>query len=168
MTGPSATGRSPCRSVPRGPITEYEAYGLTLVPPGEGIARLAETVHILKRMWTEDVFDFEGRHYRLRGTWNEPKPVQRPGPPLLIGGWGTQLLRLGAEQADIWNIPGPPHNSVEFIAERGRSRCHPYDGRRTRRHRSQPCCPRPACALSARRRALAGGRDHREGRWATP
>ncbi|MET8538290.1 LLM class flavin-dependent oxidoreductase [Streptomyces sp. NPDC005065] len=66
MTGPSATGRSPCRSVPRGPITEYEAYGLTLVPPGEDIARLAETVDILKRMWTEDVFDFEGRHYRLR------------------------------------------------------------------------------------------------------
>jgi len=101
-------------------IAEYEAYGLTLVPPGAGITRLAETVEILKRMWTQDVFDFEGRHYRLRGTRNEPKPVQRPGPPLLIGGWGTRLLRLVAEQADMWNIPGPPHNSVEFIAERGR------------------------------------------------
>ncbi|MFJ5272466.1 LLM class flavin-dependent oxidoreductase [Streptomyces sp. NPDC088358] len=101
-------------------IAEYAAYGLTLVPPGEGVARLAETVEILQRMWTEDVFDFEGRHYRLRGTRNEPKPVQRPGPPLLIGGWGTRLLRLVAERADIWNIPGPPHNGVEFVAERGR------------------------------------------------
>lgn len=101
-------------------IAEYEAYGLSLVPPGEGVARLGETVEILRRMWTEDVFDFDGRHYRLRGTRNEPKPVQRPGPPLLIGGWGTRLLRLVAERADIWNIPGPPHNSVEFIAERGR------------------------------------------------
>jgi alkanesulfonate monooxygenase SsuD/methylene tetrahydromethanopterin reductase-like flavin-dependent oxidoreductase (luciferase family) len=101
-------------------VAEYEAYGIDLVSPGEGIARLEETITILKRMWTEDVFDFDGRYYRLKGTRNEPKPVQRPGPPLLVGGWGTRMLRLVAEHADMWNIPGPPHNSVEFIAERGR------------------------------------------------
>ncbi|MEV6542175.1 LLM class flavin-dependent oxidoreductase [Streptomyces sp. NPDC051665] len=101
-------------------IAEYEAYGLSLVPPGEGLTRLAETVAILKGMWTRDVFDFEGSYYRLRGTRNEPKPVQRPGPPLLIGGWGTRLLRLVAEHADIWNVPGPPHNTVEYVAERAR------------------------------------------------
>ncbi|MFJ5302908.1 LLM class flavin-dependent oxidoreductase [Streptomyces sp. NPDC088350] len=101
-------------------IAEYEAYGLSLVPPGEGLARLAETVAILKGMWTRDVFDFEGRHYRLRGTRCEPKPVQRPGPPLLIGGWGTRLLRLVAEHADVWNVPGPPHQSVDHVAERAR------------------------------------------------
>ncbi|WP_033279288.1 LLM class flavin-dependent oxidoreductase [Streptomyces sp. NRRL F-525] len=101
-------------------IAEYEAYGLSLVPPGEGLARLAETVEILKGMWTRDVFDFEGRHYRLRGTRCEPKPVQRLGPPLLIGGWGTRLLRLVAEHADIWNVPGPPHNTVDHVAERAR------------------------------------------------
>lgn len=88
-------------------IAEYDAYGLTLVPPAEGIARLAETITILKNMWTEDVFDFHGRYYTLKTNQNEPKPVQRPGPPLLIGGWGTKTLRLVAEQADIWNIPGP-------------------------------------------------------------
>ncbi|MFC7642601.1 LLM class flavin-dependent oxidoreductase [Streptosporangium lutulentum] len=88
-------------------VAEYDAYGLTLVPPAEGIARLAETIAILKSMWTRDVFDFHGRHYTLKGNRNEPKPVQRPGPPLLVGGWGTRTLRLVAEQADIWNIPGP-------------------------------------------------------------
>ncbi|MFJ9630053.1 LLM class flavin-dependent oxidoreductase [Streptomyces sp. NPDC101175] len=101
-------------------IAEYAAYGLPLVPPAEGIERLAETVAILKGMWTRDVFDFEGRHYQLKGTRCAPKPVQRPGPPLLIGGWGTRLLRLVAEHADIWNVPGPPHNSVEYVAERAR------------------------------------------------
>jgi alkanesulfonate monooxygenase SsuD/methylene tetrahydromethanopterin reductase-like flavin-dependent oxidoreductase (luciferase family) len=101
-------------------VAEYEAYGLTLVPPAEGIARLAETAEILKLMWNRDVFDFDGHHYRLRGTRNEPKPVQRPGPPLLIGGWGTRLLRLVAEHADIWNVPGPPHHDVEFVAGRSR------------------------------------------------
>ncbi|MER6221399.1 LLM class flavin-dependent oxidoreductase [Streptomyces sp. 900105755] len=101
-------------------VAEYAAYGLTLVPPAEGIARLEETVRILRLMWTRDVFDFEGEYYRLTGTRNEPKPVQRPGPPLLIGGWGTRLLRLVAEHADAWNVPGPPHNTVEFVAERAR------------------------------------------------
>ncbi|MFF9327714.1 LLM class flavin-dependent oxidoreductase [Streptomyces sp. NPDC014776] len=105
---------------PNPALAEYAAYGLDLVPPAEGIARLAETAEILKLMWTEDVCDYEGRHYRLKGTRNEPKPVQRPGPPLLIGGWGTRLLRLVAEHADAWNIPGPPHNGVEFVAERSR------------------------------------------------
>lgn len=105
---------------PNPALAEYAAYGLDLVPPAEGIARLAETAEILKLMWTEDVFDYEGRHYRLKGTRNEPKPVQRPGPPLLIGGWGTRLLRLVAEHADAWNIPGPPHHGVEFVAERSR------------------------------------------------
>jgi alkanesulfonate monooxygenase SsuD/methylene tetrahydromethanopterin reductase-like flavin-dependent oxidoreductase (luciferase family) len=99
---------------------EYAGYGLSLVPPGEGIARLAETVAVLRGMWTQDVFDFDGPYHRLTGNRNEPKPVQRPGPPILIGGWGTRLLRLVAEQADIWNIPGPPHNGIDHVAERSR------------------------------------------------
>ncbi|WP_306212192.1 LLM class flavin-dependent oxidoreductase [Actinoplanes sp. RD1] len=101
-------------------VAEYEAYGLTLVPPGEGIERLGETVTILKRMWTESVFDFEGKYYTLKNNRNEPKPVQAGGPPLLIGGWGRRTLGLVAEHADIWNVPGPPHNTVEFVAERSR------------------------------------------------
>ena len=81
---------------------------------------ISETIAIVRRMFTEDVFDFDGRYYSLSGTRNEPKPIQRPGPPVLVGGTGTRLLRVVAEQADIWNIPGPPHASLEFVAERGR------------------------------------------------
>ncbi len=99
---------------------EYAAYGLTLVPPGEGVARLAEAITIIRRMFTEDVFDFAGTHYTLSGTINQPKPVQRPGPPVLVGGSGTRLLRVVAEQADIWNIPGPPHASLDFLIGRSR------------------------------------------------
>jgi alkanesulfonate monooxygenase SsuD/methylene tetrahydromethanopterin reductase-like flavin-dependent oxidoreductase (luciferase family) len=101
-------------------VAEYDAYGLTLVPPAEGIARLAETIAILKHMWTEEVFDFHGHYYTLKGNRNEPKPVQQPGPPLLIGGWGTRTLRLIAVHADIWNIPGPPHNTLDYITQRSR------------------------------------------------
>lgn len=108
---PAANGVNPA-------IREYDAYGLTLVPPAEGIARLAETCELARRMWTEEVFDFDGPHLHLRGVRCEPKPIQRPGPPIMIGGWGGKTLRVVAEHADLWNIPGPPHNSVEFIKDR--------------------------------------------------
>jgi alkanesulfonate monooxygenase SsuD/methylene tetrahydromethanopterin reductase-like flavin-dependent oxidoreductase (luciferase family) len=100
--------------------TEYLAYGLPVTTPAEGIGRLSETITIVRRMFSEDVFDFAGRYFTLTGTRNEPKPVQRPGPPVLVGGTGNRLLRLVAEQADLWNIPGPPHASLEFVAERSR------------------------------------------------
>ncbi|WP_406052884.1 LLM class flavin-dependent oxidoreductase [Kribbella sp. NBC_00889] len=105
---------------PNPAVAEYEAYGLTLVPPGEGVDRLRETIEILRGMWTQDVFDFHGRYYTLEQNRNEPKPIQRPGPPLLIGGWGNRMMRLIAEYADIWNISGPPHTDFEVLADRAR------------------------------------------------
>jgi len=105
---------------PNPAIAEYGAYGLTLVPPGEGVDRLRETIEILRGMWTQDVFDFHGRYYTLEENRNEPKPIQRPGPPLLIGGWGNRMMRLIAEYADIWNISGPPHNDFDVLEDRVR------------------------------------------------
>src|SRR5262249_46949956 len=98
-------------------LAEYLAYGLPVTTPAEGVGRLAETIAIVGRMFIEEVFDFDGRYYTLRSTRNEPKPVQPGGPPVLVGGTGTRMLRLVAEHADIWNVPGPPHGSLEFIAD---------------------------------------------------
>lgn len=99
-------------------VAEYAAYGLPVVSPAEGLARLDETCEVMRRLWSGEVFDFDGPHTTLRGARCFPVPVQRPGPPLLIGGWGDRTLRLVARHADLWNIPGPPHNPVEYIAER--------------------------------------------------
>jgi alkanesulfonate monooxygenase SsuD/methylene tetrahydromethanopterin reductase-like flavin-dependent oxidoreductase (luciferase family) len=94
-------------------VREYEAYGVPLVSPGEAVRDLAETCEIVRRMWTEDApFDFDGPSLKLRGAVCEPKPVQRPHPPIMIGGSGDRMLRVVAEHADIWNYPGPP--SPEF------------------------------------------------------
>jgi alkanesulfonate monooxygenase SsuD/methylene tetrahydromethanopterin reductase-like flavin-dependent oxidoreductase (luciferase family) len=97
---------------------EFEAYGIDIVPSGEAIGALAEACTIAKRMWSEDdQFDFDGRYYQLKGAICEPKPVQRPGPPIMIGAFGPRALQVVAEHADIWNCPSV---AAEDIRDRGR------------------------------------------------
>jgi F420-dependent oxidoreductase-like protein len=69
---------------------EHRAYGFPFPAMSERLELFAEQLEIVKRQWTEDTFDFEGRHYRLEGCRALPKPLQRPHPPLLVGGRGTR------------------------------------------------------------------------------
>jgi alkanesulfonate monooxygenase SsuD/methylene tetrahydromethanopterin reductase-like flavin-dependent oxidoreductase (luciferase family) len=102
-------------------VAEFGAYGLPLPAPGEGIGRLDEALRLIRRMWTADEpFDVDGRWYRTQGTVCVPRPVQPGGPPILVGGWGERTLRVVAEHADIWNVPGPPHNPLDVVVERSR------------------------------------------------
>ena len=97
---------------------EHSSMGIPLYAPGERIRRLGEACEIIRRLFTEPTVDFEGRYYQLREARCEPKPVQRPGPPLVIGGSGEQLtLRVAAQYADIWNFTGP---SVETFRHKVR------------------------------------------------
>src|SRR5579885_2643578 len=59
---------------------EHNAYGIPLYAPGERIGRLREACEVVKRMWTEEAPDFDGRYYQLKGARCEPKPVQKPYP----------------------------------------------------------------------------------------
>ncbi|MGH2535406.1 MAG: LLM class F420-dependent oxidoreductase [Thermomicrobiales bacterium] len=86
---------------------EHESMGIPLYAPGERIRRLDEACEIAKRLFTQPTVDFDGRYYRLHEARSEPKPVQRPYPPFVIGGGGEQLtLRVVAKHADIWNFSG--------------------------------------------------------------
>ncbi|MEU6796093.1 LLM class flavin-dependent oxidoreductase [Nonomuraea wenchangensis] len=86
---------------------EYEAHGLPFHDTAQAVTSLAEACTVIRRLWTEDEpFDFDGAHHRLKGAFGNPKPVQRPHPPILIGGRSSATLRVAAEHADLWNIPG--------------------------------------------------------------
>ncbi|MFJ6706063.1 MULTISPECIES: LLM class flavin-dependent oxidoreductase [unclassified Streptomyces] len=86
---------------------EYPAYGLPFTPPAQAVESLAEACALIRRLWTAtEPFDFHGTHHRLTGAFASPKPVQRPHPPVLIGGRSAATLRVAAEHADLWNIPG--------------------------------------------------------------
>jgi alkanesulfonate monooxygenase SsuD/methylene tetrahydromethanopterin reductase-like flavin-dependent oxidoreductase (luciferase family) len=86
---------------------EYEANGMPYHDFSHSMAHLGEALTVIRRLWTEDgPFDFHGKYLQLTGALGNPKPVQQPNPPVMIGGRSTALLRVVAEHADLWNIPG--------------------------------------------------------------
>ena len=86
---------------------EYEALGIEYPAPRVRIAQLREAIRIIKQLWTERTTEFEGEHYRIRGAHAEPKPLQKPRPPIMLGGSGPALLKLAGEEADILNMIPP-------------------------------------------------------------
>jgi F420-dependent oxidoreductase-like protein len=70
------------------------------------VGRLSESLQIIRSLWTEERTTFEGRYYQLKEAIANPKPVQKPYPPIWIGAGGDQTLRLVARHADVWNPSG--------------------------------------------------------------
>ncbi|MGH2728767.1 MAG: TIGR03560 family F420-dependent LLM class oxidoreductase [Actinomycetota bacterium] len=99
---------------------EYLANGYAFPPVAERMARLGETVAILAGMLSQSRFSFEGRYYRVDDAPNDPPPVQRPRPPVWVGGkGGPKLMRIVAEAADGWNTVWrwTPDAYAERVAE---------------------------------------------------
>ncbi len=98
---------------------EHRAYGIPFPPPGERFARLEEQLQIITGLWTTPSgtpFSFKGRLYEVDQSPGLPKPVQRPRPPIIIGGSGTRRTPdLTARFADEFNVA---FQSVETSAER--------------------------------------------------
>jgi len=91
--------------------TEHTAYGIPFPPLGERFERLGEQLAIVTGLWTTppgERFTFEGRHYSLRDCPALPRPVQRPHPPIIVGGWGARRTpALAARYASEYNVPFP-------------------------------------------------------------
>jgi F420-dependent oxidoreductase-like protein len=86
---------------------EHLAYGIPLPPWKERFDRLEETCAVIDSLLTKDTTDFAGKHFNLHNARCDPKPIQKPRPPILIGGIGEKrTLKVAARFADHWNFPG--------------------------------------------------------------
>jgi F420-dependent oxidoreductase-like protein len=98
---------------------EHAMYGFPFADMSTRLERFAEQVEIVHRQWTEEVFDFEGRHYRLESCRALPKPVQKPHPPLIVGGAAKRrTVEPAVRWADEYNTT---FASVETLRERRRA-----------------------------------------------
>ncbi len=86
---------------------ETTAYGIALPPLRERFDRFDEALQVITRLLTQEHSDFDGKYYQLANARCEPKPVQQPHPPIVIGGLGEKrTLRSVARYGDHWNFPG--------------------------------------------------------------
>jgi len=94
---------------------EHTMYGIEGLDHRVGM--LSESLRIIKSLWTEERTNFDGRYYHFKDAIANPKPFQRPYPPIWIGASGATTLRLVARHADVWNIAGgDPDKVTELTA----------------------------------------------------
>ncbi len=84
--------------------SDYRAAGIPLDAPGRRIDRLEESLSVLAGLFAPGPFSFVGRHYQVEALEGRPEPVQRPRPPILVGGGGRRILSLAARVADIVGV----------------------------------------------------------------
>jgi F420-dependent oxidoreductase-like protein len=89
---------------------ESLAYGISFPSNQERMLRLEEAIQVIRKMWTEEPYaSFNGKYYQIRNAYCNPKPIQKPSPPILVGGSGERkTLKIVAKYADACNLFGSP------------------------------------------------------------
>ena len=97
---------------------EFEAFGYQWEPDRVRVDRTIEAVRLIKRIWTEDSVTFKGKYYRVRNCRLDPRPYQKPHPPILCGGSGKRMRTFAAKYLDGWVAPVNIRKGVEEYVER--------------------------------------------------
>jgi alkanesulfonate monooxygenase SsuD/methylene tetrahydromethanopterin reductase-like flavin-dependent oxidoreductase (luciferase family) len=90
---------------------EHEMYGISGLEHRVGL--FSEGLQVIRSLWTEERTNFDGRYYTMRNAVANPKPVQKPYPPIWVGSAGPRMLKLTARHADVWNAGGAAGSQIE-------------------------------------------------------
>jgi alkanesulfonate monooxygenase SsuD/methylene tetrahydromethanopterin reductase-like flavin-dependent oxidoreductase (luciferase family) len=90
---------------------EHEMYGISGLEHRVGL--FSEGLQVIRSLWTVERTNFDGRYYTMRNAVANPKPVQKPYPPIWVGSGGPRMLRLTARHADVWNASGGAGREIE-------------------------------------------------------
>lgn len=142
---------------------EHRAYGIDFPPVGQRMDMLDEACEVIHLLLTQPVASFEGKEYRLVDARCEPKPVQSPRPPFVLGGQGEKrMLRIAAKWADQWNFPGRTPEDLARKLEVLHGHCdavgRPREAIEVSVHLFDPSDP--ATAAGEARALAAAGADH--------
>ncbi len=100
---------------------EHGMYGIEGLD--HRVGRLSESLQIIKSLFTQPRTNFDGRYYKLTDAIANPKPLQKPHPPIWIGASGENTLRLTARHADVWNISGGDDQAVKSVIGKFEEAC---------------------------------------------
>ena len=111
---------------------ESLAYGINFPSNQERLHRLEEAIQIIRKMWTEEPYaSFNGKYYQIINAYCNPKPIQKPSPPILVGGSGERkTLKIVAKHADACNLFGSPEyikKKLDVLKEHCKSVGRDYD-----------------------------------------
>lgn len=96
---------------------EYDAHGYPYPSNVERLDQLREGIQLIKAMWTQEEPTYRGRYFSIEKAYNHPRPVQRPHPPIMVGGSGSKLLPITAAEADIANLIPPIINGKDLLQD---------------------------------------------------
>ena len=105
--------------------TEYDAHGFPYPSTAERLDQLEDGINVLKAMWTQEEPAYQGRYFAIKNAYNHPRPVQKPYPPLMLGGSGKRLLEIAAKHADIALLTPPIYHDKDLgSGSHGRDQIH--------------------------------------------
>lgn len=103
---------------------EYKAYGIEFPSIKDRMDQLEESIQIILKLWSEAKVSFEGKHYSIKDAFSSPKPMQKPRPPIFIGGSGKQrIMKMVAKYGDYLNLPFTAANEIEGVLDALKQHC---------------------------------------------